>query len=248
MTIIERMFYSGRKFPKKFLPCSYQGVILASRLAPPLKPGPKLPAAASPCHDSGDGQSLGRESAATRLSSWATVTDRGFLWPGLVAASIAAADAVLYFVLIQRQGDPAPVFAWVFSALVVTSLAVFWASMNPRNKLSSAVLGLATACLFVLGVLGIFSIGIPLLVASMFCLVATIRNGQPKASMRQWTKATLIGLGVIAVALTALYLIRMATGGAYQTERIECVSTAEQDRETTGAGSRRVRCESYKSP
>jgi hypothetical protein len=96
--------------------------------------------------------------------------------PFAVAASMATAVGVLYLQVIGSQGDLDAVVVWFFAVLVfgvalATLVAAFVAAAAFRVYLGVS----ATALLVLAGILGVFTIGMPLLVAGVFTLVGTIR-------------------------------------------------------------------------
>jgi hypothetical protein len=104
---------------------------------------------------------------------------RGTIEPfALAAAVVAAAMAVFYVWLIRQQGDqPLP---WVLIVLLVGALlaayGALWRVPYRRMALVPAVIALT-----VLGVLGILSIGLPILAAGILALVSLLRPGHHKA-------------------------------------------------------------------
>jgi hypothetical protein len=98
--------------------------------------------------------------------------------PAWIAAMIAMSTGVLYIVIIVKQGPPyeAPLVATV--ALLIAGFAVAAAiagstSRTLRTRKTCATM--ATCGLFVLGFLGIFSIGLPLLIAGGCAATALIK-------------------------------------------------------------------------
>ena len=99
---------------------------------------------------------------------------RARLDPVAVAAStLALAMLVVYLSVIrQQQGDPA---AWVIAALIIGSAAAgYGAGVASPYRRSSLVL--AALVLFVLGLAAILTVGLPILVAGVLCLVAVLRQ------------------------------------------------------------------------
>jgi len=98
---------------------------------------------------------------------------RGTVEPlALTAAIVAAAMAVFYVWLIRQQGNqPLP---WVLIVLlacaVLAAYGAFWRVPSRRAALVPAVIALT-----VLGVLGILSIGLPILVSGILALVSLLR-------------------------------------------------------------------------
>jgi fucose 4-O-acetylase-like acetyltransferase len=96
----------------------------------------------------------------------------------LAAAVIAVGTDVLYLLIIRSQdpGEPGdltvPIVAAVILGLAVCAGVAAIASAPATRKI---LLSIAAAGLFVMGVLGLFSIGLPLLVAGILALVASTR-------------------------------------------------------------------------
>ena len=98
----------------------------------------------------------------------------------IVAGVIALAMTVLYLALITSEDEAdAGVVAIVTAVLVILGAAALAAGLvvawPPRTRL--IVLGATTGGLLAAGVLGIFSIGLPLIVAAVCCLFAWGRVG-----------------------------------------------------------------------
>jgi hypothetical protein len=96
----------------------------------------------------------------------------------LTAAIVAAAMAVFYVWLIRQQGNqPLP---WVLIVLLAGGLlaayGAFWRVPYRRAALVPAVIALT-----VLGVLGILSIGLPILASGILALVSVLHPGCHRA-------------------------------------------------------------------
>ena len=104
---------------------------------------------------------------------------RGIIEPlALTAALVAAAMAVFYVWLIGQQGNQP--LLWVLIVLlacaVLAAYGAFWRVPYRRTALVSAVIALT-----VLGVLGILSIGLPILASGILALVSLLRPGRHQA-------------------------------------------------------------------
>ena len=94
----------------------------------------------------------------------------------LVAASaslLAVVMLVVYLsILRQEDGEPA---LWAVAALVLGAAASGYGAVRraPRRRPALVAAGLV---LLVLGVLAILSIGLPIVVAGVLCLVAAVRG------------------------------------------------------------------------
>ena len=95
----------------------------------------------------------------------------------LVAALVACGVAVGYVWLIRQENDqPA---AWFLGGLVVSALLCGYGSARvPRRRTALAAAG---GIMIVLGILGILSIGLPVLVAGIVALVAAARPGSARS-------------------------------------------------------------------
>lgn len=87
----------------------------------------------------------------------------------VVVTFITVAMAVLYVLIMRSQGNsPLP---WVLAVLALAAgLALYGA--NARARLAPVSLAIAGLLLIVMGVLGIFSIGLPLLIAGVIATVS----------------------------------------------------------------------------
>jgi hypothetical protein len=99
-----------------------------------------------------------------------------------VAAVVAVATDALYLAIIRSQGLGEP-GDWVTVTVVASAILAFAAcagvaalAPGPTLPARRVLLLVATVGLFVMGVLGIFSIGLPLLVAGVLCLIAWTRT------------------------------------------------------------------------
>ena len=104
---------------------------------------------------------------------------RGTIEPlALTAAIVAAAMVVFYVWLIRQQGNQP--LSWVLIVLLVGGLlaayGAFWRVPYRRAALVPAVIALT-----VLGVLGILSIGLPILASGILALVSLLRPGRHQA-------------------------------------------------------------------
>ena len=100
---------------------------------------------------------------------------------GLLAAALATATDVLYVVVIASQGPPyeAGTVALVASAIALAAGVAVYGSLGPTGSGRRRLLYVPAGALLVLGVLGMFSIGLPLFVAGVLALAAAIRSRQP---------------------------------------------------------------------
>lgn len=97
---------------------------------------------------------------------------------GLVAAAIAGGTAASYVMIIRSQGDPpltdstvVSVFVGISGCAVLAALGALTAEPGRRFNLLIA----ATVGLFLLGLMGIFSIGFPLLIGGALTLAEVLR-------------------------------------------------------------------------
>ena len=117
---------------------------------------------------------------------------------GLVAAAIAGITDVAYVGIILMQGSR-PLYSsrvlLVAVSLSAAAVAALAGSTLLHPALRVALFSAATTMLFVWGALGIWSIGVPLLVAGGFALWATLQAG------REATPVPRMLAGVVAVAV-----------------------------------------------
>jgi|SRR4051794_16918391 hypothetical protein len=95
----------------------------------------------------------------------------------VVAALVAIAMTAVYRGLIESQGDESPLW-WVQAALVLAALLAL-AGAPTGNRRRGPVLLAATGLLGVIGLLGILTIGLPVLLAAGLTLVAALRDLSP---------------------------------------------------------------------
>jgi hypothetical protein len=101
---------------------------------------------------------------------------------GLVAAVIALVMLVVYLMLIAAEDEDDWGIVAVFAVLIGASgLAAGVGSVLAYGPARTGLLSGAAATLIVVGVLGIFSIGLPLLVAGWLAVGAAIRSGAEAA-------------------------------------------------------------------
>ncbi len=89
----------------------------------------------------------------------------------LAGVGLAAATTVVYLILLHHEGDP---LVNVFSVLLVTAQVAAAIGATAGNRRAVVV---GATMLTILGVLGLFSIGIPLLVGAglLWATVAMLR-------------------------------------------------------------------------
>lgn len=91
----------------------------------------------------------------------------------LIASLVGAIAGVGYLWLVAQQGD-GPV-VWFLAGLVVSVLLAVYGAAT-AVPLRTAALMVSGAVLVVLGFLGIFSVGLPILVAGALALTAAARS------------------------------------------------------------------------
>jgi low temperature requirement protein LtrA len=97
---------------------------------------------------------------------------RGAYWLGFAAAVVAFADACLYLITISQEDSPSD---WgrvgLIATLIVLAGILAVAGSLAQGSARVALFGAATPILLVIGFLGIFSIGLPLLLAGIVTAV-----------------------------------------------------------------------------
>ena len=92
-----------------------------------------------------------------------------------VAAAITLFMVVVYLAIMRQEGDsPA---AWFLAALVLGVVAAGYGA-NPASPYRGSALMLAGLVLAAAGMLAIFSIGLPILLAGALCLLAGARSAR----------------------------------------------------------------------
>jgi hypothetical protein len=91
----------------------------------------------------------------------------------MVIAAVPTVMLVLYVRIVQSQGnDP---LVWVVSLLALAAVLAL-VSATPWANRSAAIIAAAAVPLFIVGVLGILSIGLPLVLAGSFAVAKAIRR------------------------------------------------------------------------
>jgi hypothetical protein len=129
---------------------------------------------------------------------------------GLSAAAIAAAVDVAYVWIIASQGGPTDGARVAFVALAIAGAAacagIGATRASPPGRLPW--LGAATGALVGLGILGLFSIGLPLMVAGILAMVAWLTTsasaGRGHRRERTLAAAAALAAPVVLVAGIAL--------------------------------------------
>jgi hypothetical protein len=151
-------------------------------------------------------------------------------WLAGVAAIIAAAVDILYVGIVinqSRQGPHDPlgstvIFAATFIAVLAVTAAV--AALGSATALRPALLGLSAVGLLAMGVIAIFSIGLPLILAGFLAFAALLVS----------LKASPQPAGILKAGAGALLALAIFVGGFEATVRaIACPATGAE----TGSGS-----------
>jgi hypothetical protein len=100
-------------------------------------------------------------------------------WPA-VAAVVALGMTGVYLAVIAEQGDgdPAP---WYLALLVLGSGAAAYAAVRSAPH-ARVVLAAAAGMLGVAGLLGILTIGLPILLAAGLCVLSLVRQPRTEPS------------------------------------------------------------------
>jgi hypothetical protein len=122
--------------------------------------------------------------------------------------AIAAVTDVGYLVIIVAQGGPSDATRVVFVALAIGVAAVCagFGATRARRIDRLPWLGAATGMLLVLGYLGLFSIGLPLLIAGVLSAVAWITtSGSAGAGRRERVLAVVLALAGAVLPVAAIW-------------------------------------------
>lgn len=141
---------------------------------------------------SGDLQFSLMEGRAARIMAWA-------------AFAIVLLEDALYLGLIRTQANTAPdAFTVPFvGGYLLLMAALLGASLMRRHRIvaiRTALRGGAAGGLLVLGILALFSIGLPLVIAGALAAGATVRT----LSRPHWTPSALSGVAAAAIAVAVL--------------------------------------------
>jgi hypothetical protein len=119
-----------------------------------------------------------------RSSPAPALDHRGWEWPAVVALAVAA----LYLGVIWRQDGEIEGFSLiVFAAIAAPGVLGLIGSRTSDADRALHLRSVSAGALLSMGVLGIFSIGLPLLIAGIGFVVAAARGGRaatPKARSR----------------------------------------------------------------
>lgn len=98
----------------------------------------------------------------------------------VIAVMVIAADAILYAWLLAQQDGTGPSMTWFLVGMAAAALLAIYGAI-PGIPLRRTALVVAGAGLLVLGVLGLASVGAPLLVAAALCWIAGTSSGAEPA-------------------------------------------------------------------
>jgi asparagine N-glycosylation enzyme membrane subunit Stt3 len=169
-------------------------------------------------------------------------------WTGVGAAIIAAADDALYLGVINTQGGSNPQFLrapFVAAFIAVMAVCAALSSRASAARLRPLLLGASAAGLLLLGFFGIFSIGLPLMVAGVLAglgLIGSLAQAKPSAETAgKAAVAIAVGGGVLAIValLVGLSITELA---------IRCPANGIEEVSGTSflGGSYQARCDNGK--
>ena len=165
---------------------------------------------------------------ALRSGGWA---DRVLVAVAFV--TIVGTDAV-YMELIRNQGSPGspgdpavlvPVFVAFYLVAMALLLALSLAAAAPLMKARPALRAAASAGLLVMGLVAAFSIGVPLLIAGMLAVAATILSLRARSTLQTW---------VSAAAAATIALVVLVVGFQASWNYIQCPATGQGSGTTAG--------------
>lgn len=124
---------------------------------------------------------------------------------GWIAALIAGATAIVYVVLIVGQGEAEVARVILVLAMILTAAVAAAVGASAEDpSVESLLLGGASGLLLSLGYLGLFSIGLLLLIAGIVSTIAWVRAmAADGAGARGWSVLTF----VVGVALPWLLFL-----------------------------------------
>ena len=147
--------------------------------------------------------------------------------------TVVGTDAA-YMDLIRNQGSPGlpgdpavlvPVFVAFYLVAVALLLALSLASASPLMNARPALRAAASGGLLAMGLAAAFSIGVPLLIAGMLAVAATILSLRARSTLRTWVS--------VAVAAT-IALVVLAVGFQVSWNYIQCPATGQSSGTTPG--------------
>ncbi len=111
----------------------------------------------------------------------------------IIAAAIALAADGAYLALIHSQGatDGSLRVPFIASLIAVSGVCAMAAAVLRDSKARSLLLGFAGALMLVLGILALFDIGLLLIIAGVFVVLAIVRSA--RRQLRWRLSLTLIG-------------------------------------------------------
>jgi hypothetical protein len=146
-------------------------------------------------------------------------------WGGGIGGVIALADAAAYLILIERQGESGgSVVPLVFALITVSGLAAVGGWLLSPRRAGSMLLVFSAVILAVLGVLGIFSIGLPLLLAAGFSLLGLAQSRGGKAPVGRAGRTALVALAAGGLLVAVFLLVQISGGG--ETVGVSCRGSA----------------------
>ena len=152
-------------------------------------------------------------------------------WAGVGAAIIAAADDALYLGIVGTQGSNPQFLRVPFVAAFIAAMAICAALSSRASALRwrSLLLGVSAAGLILLGFFGIFSIGLPLVVAGVLASLGLISAlGNARSSGETSGKAAV----ATAAGGAALAVVVLIAGVSLTELALRCPSNGME----TGSG------------
>jgi hypothetical protein len=146
-------------------------------------------------------------------------------WGGLIAGAIAFADGAAYLIIIERQGESGGrVVPLVFAAISIGGIAGVGGSIVSPGRGASLLLVSSAVILGVLGVLGIFSVGLPLLLAAGFSMLGLAQSRGGKVPVGRGGRAALAALVAAGLLVAVFFLVQISGGG--KTVGVSCRGSA----------------------
>jgi hypothetical protein len=150
------------------------------------------------------------------------MTAQARAWTGGLGGAIAFADAMTYLVLIYKQGESSAIVPWVFSLIAAGAIAAIYGSFTTQ-RYARLILGAAASLFLVLGVIGIFSIGLPLLLAAGLCFFGA-RSSRRRADVGSRRNLLIGVLAITGLVGATLFLTQLVAGG--QKVSVRCTGSA----------------------
>ena len=123
------------------------------------------------------------------------------VWPGVLAAAIAAVDLVVYLALVPNDEVHGRRVVVVAAQIAGAAAAALAGSLAGRPAIRLALLTAAATMLFGWSLLGVFSIGMLLLPAAVLAWVGATQAGRPLGARALTAAGVTTALGAFGIVV-----------------------------------------------